>query len=130
LRDGVTPLFGVRDLIFENVNTTLFVAEKYEEIKQKVTPQKRQKIVLDKVDKYLTDETDLPDISNLEGGARLVAQMIEKSPGTLNAEDISLETDLDVLDIIDILTELEIGGYVERGADGRYVLKSKSPTPK
>jgi DNA processing protein len=143
LRDGSSPLFGVRDLIFENVNTTLFVAEKYAEIREEPKKRRREKAVsetsvfsasetdkaktpdsvLEKIGKYLVDD-EAPDISTLSGGAKTVAELVSQKP--LTAEEISLETDLDVLDIIDILTELEIGGYVIREADGVYRVAGKS----
>ncbi|MDR0992360.1 MAG: DNA-processing protein DprA [Ruminococcus sp.] len=136
LRDGAAALFGIRDLIFENVNTTLFVAEKYAEIREEPKRKKAKSnslldekpkktaVGLTAAEKYLLEEETPPDISTLEGGARTIAEIITARKETLSAEDISLLTDLDVLDIIDILTDLEIGGFITRNADGTYGIRS------
>jgi DNA processing protein len=129
LRDGATPLFGVRDLIFENINTTLFVAEKFienDEDAPKAEKSRRKKAKSPKLSgdfdgDYLTDESDTPDTAALSGEAKNIAEKIITSAGGLTAEDISLETDLDVLDIIDILTDLEINGFIRKNADGRFL---------
>jgi DNA processing protein len=151
LRDGASPLYGLRDLIFENVNTTLFVAEKFSDNEnsesktpvkkvhkpkpaaEKLSNNRRDKLHTLTADKLiesaefhvttadrLIEEEELLDTVSLEGGAKIIAEKILMSESGLSAEDISNETDLDVLDIIDILTDLEISGFIRKNADGRF----------
>jgi DNA processing protein len=141
LRDGVTPIYGLRDLIFENVNTTLFLAEKFAEdgeitpvVTRKISKfgktksEKPTKVITPKMknsaendNDFLTDEPyDSSKAALLTGNARTVAEMIIRHADTLTAEDITTELDLDVFEIMDILTELEIDGYIRRNADATY----------
>jgi DNA processing protein len=137
LRDGATPIYGLRDLIFENVNTTLFVAEKFtenENADNHETPQtskpkqigvkpennRNERLITPAADKFI-EEDELRDTAALTGGARFIAEKIYASDNGLSAEDLSNETDLDVFDIIDILTDLEIDGYITKRQDGRFV---------
>jgi DNA processing protein len=137
LRDGVTPIYGLRDLIFENVNTTLFLAEKFTEdgeiptaaVKPKFSKTQNKKTTTPKTiaknpvtdNDYLTDEPyDPSGTATLQGNTRAVAELIIRNPDKLTAEDITNKLELDVFEIMDILTELEIDGYITRNADATY----------
>jgi DNA processing protein len=141
LRDGVTPIYGLRDLIFENVNTTLFLAEKFTEdgetprpavpVKSKFSKSQNAKSSIPKTKKFtensstdndfLTDEPyDPSGIATLQGNARTVAEMIIRNADKFTAEDITNKLELDVFEIMDILTELELDGYITRNADATY----------
>jgi DNA processing protein len=141
LRDGVTPIYGLRDLIFENVNTTLFLAEKFTEDGEKPPAAVRKTSKFAKTEKiktavpkmknavsddtnnndFLTDEPyDSSGMAALLGNTRTVAEMIIRNPDKLTAEDIINSLNLDVFEIMDILTDLELDGFISRNADATY----------
>jgi DNA processing protein len=123
LREGATPVYGTRDILMHNrqfVTDLLAEAER----KEKLTVQKLEyeKLSEEMAEVSLPERETPPnlDIGSLDEFARNVYDIIKSESGGISAEMLAQQCESDPADILDLLTDLEMGQFIARSPDGRY----------
>lgn len=123
LRDGAIPVFGIRDILYEY----------YENYSHKLTEKKSTSVI----DTEFTQNTNnissskdniqenvaVHDFSSLPDEEIAVAEILSKSTEPVIADDIAAILEIEISDVLTLLTDLEIEGIAENCGGQRYKLR-------
>lgn len=123
LRDGAIPVFGIRDILYEY----------YENYSHKLTEKKSTSVI----DTEFTQNTNnissskdniqenvaVHDFSSLPDEEIAVAEILSKSTEPVIADDIAAILEIEISDVLTLLTDLEIEGIAENCGGQSYKLK-------
>jgi predicted Rossmann fold nucleotide-binding protein DprA/Smf involved in DNA uptake len=111
LRDGATPVYGAYELLAE-----------FLDLSDLEIPERRH-IAEKKIAVTLATEITpqvLADLSALTEDEKGIFEIIKNNNAAFDIEDIAEASQMDTMDILDIITELEIGGYILKNSESKY----------
>ncbi|MDR0947228.1 MAG: DNA-processing protein DprA [Ruminococcus sp.] len=125
LRDGAIPVYGAFEILAEFLDFTDFRIQNTEHRSQntEIRGQKSEVRIaepelLDDPEKRVEINAVIEALSDTE---KIVFDEIAGASDGINADDIIANLDLDTLDVLDILTDLEISGVIKKTINNTYL---------